>query len=223
MKKAVIIILCATICLVLPSCGDKASEETTTDSVLTQSETASESESVSIEPLSAEKYTAEIKDPDFKVPYTFAECEAYIDFPEYDDMKKDGETEKYFSSGVLVYEKTYDSAGRLSEVVVYDSDGETHSVEATYEYVEELSFSLIFYANGEADERYKFTYGDDDKIVSAYYTKPSEGDAMPIIEGYEFNPDGSVSVCLDSDSVSNVLLDAVMSALSQGLSSSEEN
>lgn len=223
MKKTVIIILCAVMCLILPSCGDKASEETTTDSVLTQSETAIESESVSIEPISAEKYTAEIKDPDFKVPYTFAECEVYIDFPEYDDMKKDGETEKYYSSGVPVYEKTYDSAGRLSEVVVYDSDGETHSVEATYEYDEELSFSPAFYKNGEADERYKFTYGDDEKIVSAYFTKPSEDDAMPIIEAYEFNPDGSVSVYIDSDSVSSALLDVVVSALSQGFSSSEEN
>lgn len=214
MKKFAALFVASVFLFGFAACSDKSNDNNPTDEATTDSETA---EYFSVEGGSVKDYSSdEIKDPDFKVPYSLSDCEGYIELPSYDDTKKDGDKESFYSSDKLVFEKTYKSDGKLASVCVYEADGATKKTEGIFEYDTETSYSVTNYERGTETERFKFNYGSDGKIFSAFYNAKGSEEGQIIIEGYDFNPDGSVKKYYSTENVASALLDALMSSMSGG-------
>lgn len=210
MKKIFTVLLFVMVCLMLASCGSTADKEPKTH----ESDTVIAAPSTDKAPLNGEDFSsAEIKEPDIAVPYKFSECEHYLALPDYDRTEQNGKSENYYKDDILLASKTYNDANKLVSVVIYEDDGASTKTEATFEYKTELSYSLAYYTDGELSERMKFAYDPDEKIATFFYNKA--GDPM-VIEGYEFNKDGSVKTYYDTDSVSSALLSSLFSALAGG-------
>lgn len=210
MKKLFTVLLAVMVCLTLASCGKPVDKEPDTH----ESDTETSAPSADKSQINGEMFTSsEIKEPDIAVPYVFSECERYLTLPDYDRTEKNGNSENYYKDEVLLASKNYSDENKIMTIVIYDVDGESTKIEATFEYETELSYSLNYYENGELSERMKFSYDSDERIVTFFYNKA--GDPM-VIEGYEFNKDGSVKSYYDTDSVSSALLSSLMSALTGG-------
>ena len=215
MKNLTAVIIAIAMVMIFSSCSDAdikeedSSAEYTESSAVTDAEENSSSKNI----LDEEKYTSEIVTPDFKIPYTLSDCKSYSEF-DYDSSDKEGNTVKYYKSKTITAEETYGAENRLVSSEIYEKDGKTVKTEIKYEYEAETSCSVDYYKNGEETERFKFTYDENEKIVSAYHMELTKSDdSLPLIESYEFDPNGNITRYIDSDGVSQALMDAVFSAL----------
>ncbi|MCD7828204.1 MAG: hypothetical protein LUG85_06680 [Clostridiales bacterium] len=223
-KKSISVLIIMCFCLFFAACQSDAAlnDVESTDAETANSETSSQSEdSESVSSLlNEEDYTSEIVEPTYPIPMTLAECISYISYPDYDDSEKDDESEKYYSSGTLVMERTYTDNGNIDTETIYESDGSTISIQTYYEYDSELSYSVDYYENSSTVEKFKFTFADDETILYVYhmvYDTDSE-DGSSEVEMYQYNSDGSIEMYIANDQISQLMSDLIMSALAQGLS-----
>ena len=131
MKKLILFSISVLLIFCFSSCSDDK-QINSEDNFEINSELSGSGEAVSVSAF-PELYSSELREPDFAFPRTLGDAENHMNLPEYTDTKKDGLSEKYYSSGILIYEKKYIDDGKLASVTVYEDDQTT--IAELYEYI----------------------------------------------------------------------------------------
>ena len=218
MKKFFLLLIAMLFCFSLSACSGETPElpESSTISVEVTSEAPTEKTSHFIEDF--ENYTSEYQEPTFPIYYQFSDCEKSIELPSYDKTEEQDGKAVYLKSGKTVFEKTYDTNGRIAGIVIYEDDGVTVSQEYAFAYENGMTFSSEYYKNGGATERFQYNYASDGRITSVYRKGLQSETGYGDIDCYEFNPDGSVKNYVNSANLSDMMMDLLSAALSGQLS-----
>lgn len=214
MRKYLFVVLSLLIIFALSSCKNNPDDEHTTDLVDASSENTSEDSSAIFLP---EAYSSELKEPDFDFPRTYADVEAYINLPETDNTENDGFTENFYSDGTLLYSKTYNDNSDISGIAIYENDQTTVAVlyEFLYEDTGETAIDIDFNENGETVSRRKLIYHDNGVIKSVYNMTSDAESGAPIVDSYEYDKNGNLVQCINSDSFNQIILEAIISGLQE--------
>ncbi len=213
MKKLILFSLSVLLMFCFGSCSDDKQINSEDNSEI-NSELSDSDEAVSVSAF-PELYSSELREPDFAFPKTLSDAENYMNLPECTDTKKDGLSEKYYSSGILIYEKKYVDNGKLSSVTVYEDDQTT--IAELYEYIYDTNgataIDIDYNENGVTYLRRKLTYHSNGviKYVYDYATDPESG--APIVNSYEYDSSGNLINVIDSNAFSQYILDALFNQL----------
>lgn len=197
MKKVILLLSAILFCFLFASCSGKTQEENTTHPI-----------------EDFENSTSENNEPTFPIYSQFSNCENSIQLPSYDKTDERDGKEDYVSDGKTVCEKTYDENGRIVSVVIYEEDGTTVARQYAFAYENGFTFSCNYYENGEETERFRYNYGPDGTLTSVYRMGLQNETGYSDIECYEFNPDGSVKNYINSDDLSDIMMDVLLAAFS---------
>lgn len=205
MKKILLFIITVMISVSFYGCGkattDNEIESETETQLAPIADTYKENESYesyesTSNSLSLEAVTSEYVEPDFKVVYTLADAIDYFEPTDTDTV-----------------EKSTDESGRVTNVVLTDSDGQKKG-DITVKYEDDCITSCVSYYSGdEVTEKIIFIFYDEDSIdIMAHADNESN------ISLYLYNRDGTFNSYIDGSGFSSLIAGTVLEGIGGALS-----